>query len=67
MCYIINSQYGQLVHYHINMPNILDLISSDFRTFAQRPFNATDSLVFCELSYLRMPSSVPLYLSLIHI
>lgn len=61
MCYIINSQYGQLVHYHINMPNILDLISSDFRTFAQRPFNATDSLVFCELSYLRMPSSVPLY------
>ena len=43
------------------MPNILDLITSDFRTFAQRPFNATDSLVFCELSYLRMPSSVPLY------
>lgn len=61
MCYIINSQYGQLVYYHINMPNILDLITSDFRTFAQRPFNATDSLVFCELSYLRMPSSVPLY------
>lgn len=43
------------------MPNILDLITSDYRTFAQRPFNATDSLVFCELSYLRMPSSVPLY------
>lgn len=43
------------------MPNILDLITSDFRTFAQRPFNATDSLVFCELAYLRMPSSVPLY------
>lgn len=43
------------------MPNILDLITSDYRTFAQRPFNATDSLVFCELAYLRMPSSVPLY------
>lgn len=43
------------------MPNILDLITSDFRTFAQRQFNATDSLVFCELAYLRMPSSVPLY------
>lgn len=57
----IYSQYGQLVYYHISMPNILDLITSDFRTFAQRPFNATDSLVFCELSYLRMPSSVPLY------
>lgn len=43
------------------MTNILDLITSDYRTFAQRPFNATDSLVFCELAYLRMPSSVPLY------
>lgn len=43
------------------MPNILDLISTDFRTFAQRPFNATDSLVFCELAYLRMPKSVPNY------
>lgn len=43
------------------MPNILDLISTDFRTFAQRPFNATDSLVFCELAYLRMPKSVSNY------
>ena len=43
------------------MSNILDLISTDFRTFAQRPFNATDSLVFCELAYLRMPKSVPNY------
>ena len=43
------------------MSNILDLISTDFRTFAQRPFNATDSLVFCELAYLRMPKSVSNY------
>lgn len=43
------------------MTNILDLVSSDFKTFAQRKFNAVDALVFCELAYICMPDFVPKY------
>ncbi|WP_421779621.1 Mbeg1-like protein [Gardnerella sp. DNF01151] len=43
------------------MPNILDQVRSDFRTFAQRSFNSVDALILCELSYINMPKSIPLY------
>lgn len=43
------------------MTNILDQVRSDFRTFAQRSFNSVDALILCELSYINMPKSIPLY------
>ena len=43
------------------MSNVIDLLRNDFSTFAQRKFNAVDSLILCELSYINMPTSVPKY------
>ncbi|WP_250309795.1 Mbeg1-like protein [Gardnerella sp. Marseille-Q2328] len=43
------------------MSNILDLLRNDFRTFAQRKFNAVDALILCELAYINMPEFVPQY------
>ena len=43
------------------MSNVIDLLRNDFSTFAQRKFNAVDSLILCELSYITMPTSVPKY------
>ena len=37
------------------------MLRNDFSTFAQRKFNAVDSLILCELSYINMPTSVPKY------
>lgn len=43
------------------MSNVIDLLRNDFSTFAQRKFNAVDSLILCELSYINMPTYVPKY------
>lgn len=41
------------------MGNILDYACQEFRTFAELPFNAVDSLVLSELSYIRLPQAAP--------
>lgn len=40
------------------MPNIIDYVEDYGRySFAEKPFNEVDSLVFCQLAYLRMDSA----------
>ena len=43
------------------MPNILDLMNTDFTNFKDRKFNVVDSLILCELAYICMPESIPKY------
>lgn len=43
------------------MGNITDDNRVNFDTFAQRPFNETDSLALSQLAYARMPSNVSCY------
>ncbi|AGH40550.1 Mbeg1-like protein [Bifidobacterium thermophilum] len=43
------------------MGNIVDYVRTDFRTFAEHPFSAVDSLVLSELSYIRLPLVVPVF------
>lgn len=41
------------------MGTILDYARVEFRTFAELPFSAVDSLILSELAYIRMPHVVP--------
>lgn len=41
------------------MANIIDYVNNFQYTFAQRPFNDVDSLVLCQLSYLKMKHLIP--------
>lgn len=43
------------------MGNIVDYVRTDFRSFAEHPFTAVDSLVLSELSYIRFPLVVPVF------
>lgn len=47
--------------YDGGMGNIVDYVRTDFRTFAEHPFSAVDSLVLSELSYIRLPLVVPVF------
>ncbi|MBW3094098.1 DUF2974 domain-containing protein [Bifidobacterium sp. 64T4] len=43
------------------MGNMVDYVRGEFRTFADKPFGAVDSLVLSELAYIRMPATVPAF------
>lgn len=43
------------------MGNMVDYVRGEFRTFADKPFGAVDSLVLSELAYTRMPAMVPAF------